>query len=199
MKPAYADHRPMLRIARQSWEREGVALLNAAQQAGHRLLVVDAQGNEWSPAADTSWIEGGQGGEPTTPRQTRGLRTVDPPADLPAPSETTRAMGTRMRFLRCLAQVSQYDIAAATGVTYQQIQKYEWGVNRVSASMLSRIAECLGVPMSEMFGEVERDRALEEAAETLGEAGALDLLRAYHALPAGADRDALVEFVRSCG
>ena len=38
-------------------------------------------------------------------------------------------------------------------MTFQQIQKYERGANRVSASMLTRIAKTLGVPVAEMFGE----------------------------------------------
>ena len=66
------------------------------------------------------------------------------------------AVGARIRLLRKVRGLSQYAQCAgrgAAGVTFQQIQKYERGANRVSASMLSRIATSLDAPVSEMFGE----------------------------------------------
>ena len=50
------------------------------------------------------------------------------------------AVGARIRLLRKVRGLSQQALAEAAGVTFQQIQKYERGANRVSASMLSRIA-----------------------------------------------------------
>ncbi|MFN9927673.1 MAG: helix-turn-helix domain-containing protein, partial [Phenylobacterium sp.] len=63
------------------------------------------------------------------------------------------AVGARIRLLRKVRGLSQQALAEAAGVTFQQIQKYERGANRVSASMLTRIAKTLEVPMAEMFGE----------------------------------------------
>src|ERR1700748_4014703 len=63
------------------------------------------------------------------------------------------AVGARIRLLRKLRGMSQQALAEAAGVTFQQIQKYERGANRVSASMLSRIATTLKAPVAEMFGE----------------------------------------------
>ena len=51
------------------------------------------------------------------------------------------AVGARIRLLRKVRGLSQQALAEAAGVTFQQIQKYERGANRVSASMLTRIAK----------------------------------------------------------
>ena len=108
------------------------------------------------------------------------------------------AVGARIRLLRKVRGLSQQSLAEAAGVTFQQIQKYERGANRVSASMLSRIAGTLDSPVSEMFGEVNPAAgAIDEVAGLLAEPGALELLRAYSRLPRGAPRAALVDFVRA--
>jgi transcriptional regulator with XRE-family HTH domain len=108
------------------------------------------------------------------------------------------AVGARIRLLRKVRGMSQQALAEAAGVTFQQIQKYERGANRVSASMLSRIAGTLQSPVSEMFGEVNPSAgAIDEVAGLLSEPGALELLRAYSLLPRGPARATLVEFVRS--
>ena len=100
--------------------------------------------------------------------------------------------------LRKVRGLSQQALAEAAGVTFQQIQKYERGANRVSASMLTRIAKTLGVPVAEMFGESSvHSGAVDEVAALLAEPGALELLKAYAHLPRGVSRSALVEFVRS--
>jgi transcriptional regulator with XRE-family HTH domain len=108
------------------------------------------------------------------------------------------AVGARIRLLRKLRGLSQQALAEAAGVTFQQIQKYERGANRVSASMLSRIAGALDTPVAEMFGEAgSGGGAIDEVARLLAEPGALELLRAYIELPRGPARTALVEFVRT--
>ena len=108
------------------------------------------------------------------------------------------AVGARIRLLRKVRGVSQQALAEAAGVTFQQIQKYERGSNRVSASMLSRIASSLQAPVAEMFGEPSPSSgAIDEVAALLSEPGALELLRAFSELPRGAARASLVEFVRS--
>jgi transcriptional regulator with XRE-family HTH domain len=108
------------------------------------------------------------------------------------------AVGARIRLLRKLRGLSQQALAEAAGVTFQQIQKYERGANRVSASMLARIAGALDAPVSEMFGEAgPASGAVDEVAELLAEPGALELLRAFTALPRGPARGALVDFVRA--
>jgi transcriptional regulator with XRE-family HTH domain len=108
------------------------------------------------------------------------------------------AVGARIRLMRKLRGLSQQALAEAAGVTFQQIQKYERGANRVSASMLSRIAGALETPVAEMFGEAGASSgAIDEVAALLAEPGALELLHAYTALPRGPARAALVDFVRA--
>lgn len=108
------------------------------------------------------------------------------------------ALGARLRLIRLLRGQSQDSLARAAGVTFQQMQKYESGVNRVSASTLSRIAAALETPVSAFFGEgsVTAPR-VDEAAEVLGQAGALDLLRAWAALGSEATKRRLVELLES--
>src|SRR4030081_633518 len=108
------------------------------------------------------------------------------------------AVGARIRLLRKVRGLSQQALAEAAGVTFQQIQKYERGANRVSASMLARIAGTLEAPVSELFGEPSAGMsAIDEVAPLLAQPGAIELLRAYSALPRGPARTALVDFVRS--
>ncbi|RAK56387.1 transcriptional regulator [Phenylobacterium soli] len=110
------------------------------------------------------------------------------------------AVGARIRLLRKMRGLSQQALAETAGVTFQQIQKYERGANRVSASMLARIAGALEAPVSELFGEAGgRASAIDDVAALLAQPGALELLRAYAKLPRGAPRAALVEFVRTLG
>jgi transcriptional regulator with XRE-family HTH domain len=108
------------------------------------------------------------------------------------------AVGARIRLLRKVRGLSQQALAEVCGITFQQIQKYERGANRVSASMITRIAKTLSVPVAEMFGETSTSSgAVDEVADLLAQPGALELLKAYSGLPRGVSRSALVEFVRS--
>lgn len=108
------------------------------------------------------------------------------------------AVGARIRLFRKLQGLSQQALAESAGVTFQQIQKYERGANRVSASMLARMASALSTPVSELFGEVGRDGgAVDELAGMLAQPGAIELLRAYGNLPRGQARSALVDFIRT--
>lgn len=61
------------------------------------------------------------------------------------------AVAARVREARLRAGVSQEELGAALGVTYQQVQKYEYGVNRITASRLLRMAGVLGVDVGWFF------------------------------------------------
>jgi transcriptional regulator with XRE-family HTH domain len=67
----------------------------------------------------------------------------------PDPSDTH--VGSRVRMRRRLLEMSQAALAAALGITFQQVQKYENGTNRVSASRLQQISSFLQVPISFFF------------------------------------------------
>lgn len=60
-------------------------------------------------------------------------------------------VGKRVRQLRWLRKVTQTQLADQVGIKFQQIQKYETGANRISASRLYQIAEVLEVPISYFF------------------------------------------------
>jgi transcriptional regulator with XRE-family HTH domain len=75
------------------------------------------------------------------------------------PDPIDRHVGTRIRGRRVGLRVSQTKLGHSIGVTFQQIQKYESGTNRVGASNLFKIAKALGVEVSFFFEGVSRDEA----------------------------------------
>ncbi|CAN5116417.1 helix-turn-helix transcriptional regulator [soil metagenome] len=67
------------------------------------------------------------------------------------PNPIDRHVGSRVRMCRMLAGVSQEKLGDGLGLTFQQVQKYEKGSNRISASRLQQIAKMLDVPVSFFF------------------------------------------------
>lgn len=107
------------------------------------------------------------------------------------------SVGARIRLARKMRGRSQQGLAEAIGVTFQQVQKYESGANRVSASMLARIAAHLDVAITEFFGPSEAASQVgDDLTAMLGEPGALRLLRGYSRLPR-AYKAALASFIEA--
>ena len=96
-------------------------------------------------------------------------------------TEQDRTVGERIQVLRKAKGLSQAALGSAVGVTFQQIQKYENGSNRVGASRLSEITSVLEVPVSSFFDSDDGDAGQEqvEAFGFLGTRGAVELLRAF--------------------
>lgn len=98
-------------------------------------------------------------------------------------------VGKRIRHRRWLVGMTQQQLAEHVGIKFQQIQKYETGANRVSASRLWDIADALDVPVSFFFEGIEGDEGANEAAsakvpaDIMGDKEALDLVRSYYAIP----------------
>jgi len=107
------------------------------------------------------------------------------------------ALGERIRALRRRRGLTQADLAIEVGVTFQQIQKYERGANRVSVSMLGRIAKALESSVTDLLDETAGSADLRAIEELLKEPGALELLAAYRRMPKGPSRAKLVAFVES--
>ncbi|ACK85601.1 helix-turn-helix domain-containing protein [Methylorubrum extorquens] len=110
---------------------------------------------------------------------------MDTPSSEPkCATEQDRLVGERIKVLRKSKGISQTALGSALGVTFQQIQKYENGVNRVGASRLSEVARVLEVPVSTFFEEggglVEQGQ--QEVFEFLRVRGAVDLLNAFIAI-----------------
>lgn len=71
-------------------------------------------------------------------------------------------VGRRLRTRRRLLGRTQQDVAAACGVTFQQVQKYECGSCRLSVAMLWRLAHVLGVDITYFFSGLPRDLGVDE-------------------------------------
>ena len=67
------------------------------------------------------------------------------------PNPTDKHVGARVRMRRMMLGMSQEKLGAELGLTFQQVQKYEKGANRISASRLQQIAHILQVPVSFFF------------------------------------------------
>jgi transcriptional regulator with XRE-family HTH domain len=106
-------------------------------------------------------------------------------------------IGNRLKALRLTAGLSQEKLADAIGLTFQQVQKYEKGTNRIGGSRLQQIATILGVPASAFFGETASGEQL-EALAGMTRTG-IQIAREVSALPASAQRHVLniIESIRS--
>ncbi len=98
-------------------------------------------------------------------------------------------VGKRIRHRRWTNGTTQQQLAEQVGIKFQQIQKYETGMNRVSASRLWDIAHALGVPVAFFFEgmEVELPKTTnphsDMPGDILSDREALELLRSYYAIP----------------
>ncbi len=94
-------------------------------------------------------------------------------------------VGKRIRHRRWMVGMTQQQLADCVGIKFQQIQKYETGMNRVSASRLWDIAEALGVSISFFFEGLEGagDQARQAEGDRITDKEALELVRSYYAIP----------------
>jgi transcriptional regulator with XRE-family HTH domain len=90
-----------------------------------------------------------------------------------------REVGRRMRMRRLELGLSQSALGEALKVTFQQVQKYEQGTNRVSAGRLQHVAKFLKVPTSYFFDELGGSGGGSEISSWLASANALRLLKAF--------------------
>jgi transcriptional regulator with XRE-family HTH domain len=94
-------------------------------------------------------------------------------------------VGRKVRALRLNKNMSQERLAEALGLTFQQVQKYERGTNRISAGRLQRIAKILDVQTSVFFPDTKEPTRGGSASlfDLVDSAAALRLLRAYSRIP----------------
>lgn len=112
-------------------------------------------------------------------------------------------VGKRIRHRRWVNGTTQKQLADAIGIKFQQIQKYEAGTNRVSASRLWDIAKETGVPVSYFFEGYNAHSAIDAPGyvvqgETRTDKESLELLRVYYAIPEN-QRRRLLNLVRVMG
>ncbi len=108
-------------------------------------------------------------------------------------------VGQRIRHRRWLIGMTQQQLAESVGIKFQQIQKYETGMNRVSASRLWDISRALDVsPVFFFEGLDESGERDSESEKLLEKKETLDLLRTYYAIPKD-QRRRLYELARALG
>ncbi len=104
-------------------------------------------------------------------------------------------VGQRLRHRRWLVGMTQQQLASAVGIKFQQIQKYESGANRISASRLFDLSNALEVPVSFFFDGLESAAGTANGANgeqidpgVLADKETMDLIRAYYGLEEGPRR-----------
>ena len=119
-------------------------------------------------------------------------------------------VGQRLRQRRVLAGLSQEKLARMVGITFQQVQKYERGANRIVASRLYQLAQVLDVPVSYFFEDANAEAANDEPQSKPGLAGldslshdimaereTLELVRTYYGIESENVRRRAFELLRA--
>jgi transcriptional regulator with XRE-family HTH domain len=110
-------------------------------------------------------------------------------------------IGRKIRALRLQRGLSQTSLADGIGLTFQQVQKYEKGTNRVSAGRLQRIADLLETPVMFFYGgagiSAKKREKRNEGLAYLQTKGAMRLMRAYGEISSRATKYALVVLAES--
>lgn len=123
------------------------------------------------------------------------------PVPTKKPNQIDIDVGNRIRLQRKLNGLSQAEFGEALGVTFQQVQKYEKGTNRVSASRLSQVCRILGQPVSYFFGAEESEHTgnqeTGEVAQFVGSSEGLSLNRHFSRIPDAAVRRKFLALVVS--
>ena len=122
-----------------------------------------------------------------------------------APNPTDKHVGSRVRMRRMMLGMSQEKLGDSLGLTFQQVQKYEKGTNRIGASRLQQISEILQVPVSFLFdggpsGAINGSPFAEGASpayvsDFLATAEGLALTRAFTRITDAKLRRSIVEMV----
>jgi transcriptional regulator with XRE-family HTH domain len=77
----------------------------------------------------------------------------------------TKSIGETIRKYRLAAHMSQMALAEKIGISYQQLQKYEKGINNISVYRLQQICESLNIPLSVFFGGREAEKIAEDVSQ----------------------------------
>ena len=127
------------------------------------------------------------------PRTARNVWSL-PRARKKGPDPRDIEVGRRVRALRLERNLSQTALADQLGLTFQQVQKYEKGVNRIGAGRLQTIAEIFKVSIADLFSaSPATSQSHQSLYELVDSSAALRLLRAYRRLPNSKLKQALVQ------
>ena len=106
-------------------------------------------------------------------------------------------VGDQIRKRRTMLGLTQDQLAQALGISYQQVQKYETGTNRVSAGRLFDIARVLDSGVSSFFEGIEPDREEHDDATDRGNRATIELVRNFQAINDPQVRKAISSLVKS--
>ncbi len=148
------------------------------------------------------------------PKPSRVRRRTKKQSSRKGPNPIDIHVGVRVRLRRNLLGMSLQTLAKAIGVTYQQLQKYESGFNRVGASRLFNLSRVLDVPISFFFedlspaaagGGKRRTRGLSEAPaaalepDSLSKPETVELVRAYYQVTDPGLRKRVLDLLQALG
>lgn len=135
------------------------------------------------------------------PKRPRGRPRNDEPSPLDV------YIGTRIRLRRTLLGLSQAKLATAIGLTFQQIQKYEHGSNRIGASRLHQLSRVLDVPVDFFFEDApvgipvanlaEDAEPYDAGPDPMQRRETLELIRAYYRVEDQATRRRVLDLLRA--
>lgn len=121
-------------------------------------------------------------------------------------------VGQRLRVRRSLLGLSQEKLAESIGLTFQQIQKYERGMNRISAGRLYQFSKILDVPVAYFYdqfagnsrftatlGMADNDQEEFTMGDLMQSKETIDLIRAYYSIDNPEIRKDIMKFIRSMG
>ena len=112
-------------------------------------------------------------------------------------------VGERVRMYRIKAKMSQEALGKQLGITFQQIQKYEKGSNRIGSSRIHQISEILGVPVASLFENLSGQKAhgadnlMNEFVEFLGTSLGQRLVQCFMRIPDKNVRNNLTRLIES--
>ena len=135
-------------------------------------------------------------------------------ASIDGPDPIDIHVGQRMRLRRTMLGKSQDQMARALGVSFQQVQKYERGTNRISASRLFDVSRFLSVPVSYFFKDLTRDAVaardeevkvhftddetdIDDQGDPMKRTESLELIQTYWRLPGEVVRGRVLEMLKS--
>jgi transcriptional regulator with XRE-family HTH domain len=116
-----------------------------------------------------------------------------------APHPLDVALGSRIRLRRRELGLSQEQLARQVGITFQQVQKYEHGTNRVSFSRLVEIAQALRCGVMDIIGDLDKSKVsslFSRHVARLNEPGAAELLEAFASIQSPKHRRAILNLAK---
>lgn len=126
------------------------------------------------------------------------------------PTDIDTHVGQRIRVRRSLLGLSQEKLAEALGITFQQVQKYERGTNRVSASRLHELSKALSVPVSFFFDQSSstpkataygfsdnEQEGFDSGEDIMQRKETLELIRIYYSVQSPEARKDIMTFIKS--